>query len=65
MGFPPKEETVSAMRESSVATKMSERRDESLQRSQTCWIRGFPAMMWRGFPGKRDEPQRAGRMPMI
>lgn len=36
-----------------------------VQRSQTCWMRGFPAMRWRGFPGKRVEPQRAGRMPRV
>jgi hypothetical protein len=33
--------------------------------SQTSWIKGFPAMRWRGLPGKRVDPQRAGRIPMI
>ena len=35
------------------------------QRSQTCWMRGLPAIGWRGLPGKRVDPQRAGRIPMM
>ena len=53
------------MRSSSVATRISSSLEHCWQRSQTCWIRGFPAMRWSGLPGKRVEPQRAGRTPRI
>ena len=32
-------------------------------RSKTCWRRGFPASGWSGFPGKREDPHRAGMIP--
>ncbi len=63
--FPPKAMTASWMRLSSVATRISSSRAHCWQRSQTCWINGFPAMRWRGFPGKRVEPQRDGRTPRM
>src|SRR5262245_27813728 len=50
------------MRTSSVAMTTLSTCSHSLQRSQTCWMSGFPAMRWSGFPGNRVDPQRAGMM---
>ena len=47
---PPKANTASAMRASSVATTAGRTAET---RSQTCWIMGLPAMSAKGLPGSR------------
>ena len=36
-----------------------------MARSQTCWSMVFPAIQASTFPGKREEPNRAGTTPRI
>lgn len=63
--LPPKASTASRIRTSSVATMISSSSEHCRQRSQTCCIKGFPAMRCSGLPGKRVEPQRDGRTPRM
>ena len=55
----PKSSATSATFSSSVATTTCDAPD-SLARSYTCWIIGFPAISNKTFPGKRVESKRAG-----
>src|SRR6266446_4814130 len=60
LASPPNSCTAFTMRSSSVATIMWWTRFESLARSNTRWIIGFPASNTSGFPGSLVEPYRAG-----
>ena len=57
---PPKARTAAAIRSSSVATRIRSRVRAPRTRSWTRWMRVFPWMSERGFPGRRVDAKRAG-----
>src|SRR6185503_8382929 len=57
---PPNPSTACLIRSSSVATSTFVTSRQAAACSYTCWIMGFRPSMTRDFPGKRDDPYRAG-----
>src|SRR5882724_10072256 len=60
LASPPNSCTAFTIRSSSVATITWSTRFESMARSNSRWIIGFPASNTSGFPGSLVEPYRAG-----